>query len=83
LNQFVVRLRKNKVHLLQEKTLEMYRLLSSRSGLIKDITIDDKTYEVRITTEDFIRRVESKTIVDLIEYKYPDQYQKIKLELKR
>ena len=49
LNQFVVRLRKSKVHLLQEKTFEMYRVLSSRSGLIKDITIDDKTYEVRIT----------------------------------
>jgi DNA sulfur modification protein DndD len=46
LNQFIVRLRKNKVHMLQEKTFEMYRLLSSRSGLIKDITIDDKTYEV-------------------------------------
>lgn len=27
----------------------MYRLLSSRSGLIKDLTIDDKTYEVRIS----------------------------------
>lgn len=49
LNQFVVRLRKDKVHLLQEKTFEMYRLLSSRSGLIKDITIDDRTYEIRIT----------------------------------
>ncbi len=49
LNQFVVRLRKNKVHLLQEKTFEMYRLLSSRSGLIKDITIDDRTFEVCIT----------------------------------
>ena len=49
LNQFIVRMRKKKVHLLQEKTFEMYRLLSSRSGLIKDITIDDKTYEVRIT----------------------------------
>ena len=49
LNQFIVRLRKNKVHLLQEKTFEMYRLLSSRSGLIKDIIIDDKTYEVRIS----------------------------------
>lgn len=48
LNQFMVRLRKNKIHLLQEKTFEMYRLLSSRSGLIKDLTIDDKTYEVRI-----------------------------------
>lgn len=49
LNQFVVRLRKNKVYLLQEKTFEMYRLLSSRSGLIKDIIIDDKTYEVCIS----------------------------------
>lgn len=49
LNQFVVRLRKSKVNMLQEKTFEMYRLLSSRSGLIKDITIDDKSYEVRIT----------------------------------
>ena len=49
LNQFMVRLRKNKVHLLQEKTFEMYRLLSSRSGLIKDLTVDDKTYEVRIS----------------------------------
>lgn len=51
LNQFVVRLRKNKVHLLQERTFEMYRLLSSRSGLIKDIVIDDKTYEIRITDQ--------------------------------
>jgi len=49
LNQFVVRLRKNKVLMLREKTFEMYRLLSSRAGLIKDITIDDKTYEVRVT----------------------------------
>ena len=48
LNQFTVRLRKNKVHLLQEKTFEMYRMLSSKSGLIKDITIDDKSYEIKI-----------------------------------
>jgi len=48
LNQFIVRLRKNKVQLLQEKTFEMYRLLSSRSGLIKDITIDNQSYEIHI-----------------------------------
>ncbi|MBF0557001.1 MAG: DNA sulfur modification protein DndD, partial [Nitrospirae bacterium] len=30
------------------KTFEMYRLLSSKAGLIKDISIDDKTYEIRI-----------------------------------
>ena len=48
LNQFVVRLRKNKIHLLQDKTFEMYSLLSSKAGLIKDILIDDKTYEIKI-----------------------------------
>lgn len=48
LSQFVVHLRKNKICLLQEKTFEMYRLLSNRSGLIKDITIDDNTYEIHI-----------------------------------
>lgn len=48
LNQFVVRLRKSKIHLLQEKTFEMYKQLSSKSGLIKDISINDKTYEIKI-----------------------------------
>lgn len=48
LTQFTVKLRKNKIHLLQDKTLEMYRLLSSKSGLIKDLIIDDKTYEITI-----------------------------------
>lgn len=48
LNQFVVRLRKRKIQLLQEKTFEMYKQLSSKSGLIKDITINDKTYEIKI-----------------------------------
>jgi DNA sulfur modification protein DndD len=49
LNQFVVRMRKNKIHTLQENTFDMFRLLSSRSGLIKDITIDNNTYEVKVT----------------------------------
>ncbi|WP_462270084.1 DNA sulfur modification protein DndD [Desulfobacter sp.] len=48
LNQFVVRLRKSKIHLLQEKTFEMYKQLSSKSGLIKDISINNKTYEIKI-----------------------------------
>src|SRR5690606_15002813 len=33
LNTFTIRLRKNKIHVLQEKTFEMYKLLSSKSGL--------------------------------------------------
>lgn len=48
LNSYIVKLRKNKIHLLQEKTFEMYKLLSSKSGLIKDLQIDDKTYEITI-----------------------------------
>lgn len=46
LNAYIIKLRKNKIHLLQEKTFEMYKLLSSRSGLIKDLTIDEKTYGI-------------------------------------
>lgn len=48
LNNFIVQLRKNKINLLQEKTFEMYKLLSSKSGLIKDLTINEKTYEITI-----------------------------------
>jgi DNA sulfur modification protein DndD len=48
LTQYTVKLRKNKIHLLQEKTYEMYKQLSSKSGLIKDLVIDDKTYEITI-----------------------------------
>ena len=44
----MVKLRKNKVHLLQEKTFEMYKMLSSKAGLIKDLEINDKTYEIII-----------------------------------
>ena len=38
----------SKVALLQDKTFEMYRLLSSKSGLIQDLLIDNKTYEITI-----------------------------------
>jgi DNA sulfur modification protein DndD len=48
LNAYIVKLRKNKIHVLQEKTFEMYKLLSSKSGLIKDLKIDNKTYEITI-----------------------------------
>lgn len=49
LNTFIARMRRNKIQLLQEKTLEMYKLLSSKSGLIKDIEIDKKTFEITIS----------------------------------
>lgn len=48
MNAYMVKLRKSKVQLLQEKTFEMYKMLSSKSGLIKDLEINDKTYEIII-----------------------------------
>jgi DNA sulfur modification protein DndD len=48
LTNYMVKLRKSKVQLLQEKTFEMYKMLSSKSGLIKDLEINDKTYEIII-----------------------------------
>jgi DNA sulfur modification protein DndD len=48
LNAYTIKLRKNKVQLLQEKTFEMYKMLSSKAGLIKDIEINDKTYEITV-----------------------------------
>lgn len=48
MNTYMVKLRKNKVHLLQEKTFEMYKMLSSKAGLIKDLEINDKTYEITL-----------------------------------
>ena len=37
---------------------------------------------LNLTTDEFIRQVNSKSIVDLLKRKYPDQYQRIKAELK-
>ncbi len=48
MNTYMVKLRKSKVYLLQEKTFEMYKMLSSKAGLIKDLEINDKTYEIII-----------------------------------
>ncbi|MDF1866333.1 MAG: DNA sulfur modification protein DndD [Saprospiraceae bacterium] len=48
MNTYIIKLRKSKVHLLQEKTFEMYKMLSSKSGLIKDLEINDKTYEITV-----------------------------------
>jgi DNA sulfur modification protein DndD len=48
MNTYMVKLRKKKVHMLQEKTFEMYKMLSSKASLIKELEINDKTYEVLI-----------------------------------
>ncbi|WP_204345546.1 DNA sulfur modification protein DndD [Psychroserpens algicola] len=45
---YKAKLRRQKVKLLEEKTFEMYKMLSSKSGLIKDLEINNKTYEIKI-----------------------------------
>mgnify|MGYP000562741296 CR=1 FL=1 len=48
LMSYQAKLRRKKVALLQEKTFEMYKMLSSKAGLIKNLEIDRKTYEIKI-----------------------------------
>ena len=48
LNAYIVKLRKNKIQLLRDKTFEMFVRLSSKSDLVKSIDIDEKTYEMTI-----------------------------------
>lgn len=48
LKSYIVKLRRNKIQLLREKTFEMYQQLSSKADLIKSIDIDEKTYEITI-----------------------------------
>ena len=48
LNAYIVKLRKNKIQLLRDKTFEMFMRLSSKSDLVKSIDIDEKTYEMTI-----------------------------------
>ena len=48
LNEYIVRLRKNKIQMLRDKTFEMYLRLSSKADLIKSIDINEKTYEITI-----------------------------------
>jgi DNA sulfur modification protein DndD len=43
---YKAKLRRQKIDLLQEKTFEMYKMLSSKSGSIKSLNIHHKTYEI-------------------------------------
>ncbi|MGG5578108.1 DNA sulfur modification protein DndD [Myroides sp. C15-4] len=49
LMSYVAKLRRNKIESLQNKTFEMYKLLSSKSSLLKELTINQKTFEITIT----------------------------------
>jgi len=62
---------------------EAFRLVAQKLDVRYNTVSSQCTRGLGLTTDDFIKRVESKTIIDLIEYKFPDRYQKIKSELKR
>jgi hypothetical protein len=62
---------------------EAFRIIKEKLNVRYNTVSSQCTRALGLTTEDFIKRVESKTIVDLIEYKFPDRYQKIKSELKK
>lgn len=52
MSNFIVRLRLNKINQLRDKTFEMYKRLASKSELISDVKIDEKTYEITIVDRD-------------------------------
>lgn len=49
LKEYITVLRKNKVVLLESNIFEMYKRLSSRRDLIKELSVDENSYEVKIT----------------------------------
>jgi len=61
---------KETFHKIAEKLDVRYNTVSSQC-----------TRALKLTTDEFIRQVNSKSIVDLLQRKYPDQYRKIKSEL--
>ena len=52
LKNYTIKLKENKIHHLQENTFKMYKLLSSKSELIKELIIDSNTYEISIFDRD-------------------------------
>ncbi|MCB1189286.1 MAG: DNA sulfur modification protein DndD [Leptospiraceae bacterium] len=48
LGKFVIKLRKSKITLLQEKILEMYKLLSTKNQNTKELVVNENTYEITI-----------------------------------
>jgi len=54
LKEYTIKLRCNKIHHLQEKTFKMYKQLSSKSGLIKELIINTDTYEILLYDRDGI-----------------------------
>ena len=61
---------------------EAFRQIAKKLDVRYNTVSAQCTRALGLTTDEFINQVESKTIVDLIEKKYPDQYHIIKTQLK-
>ena len=46
LNEFNIKLKERKIHVLQEKTFEMYKLLYSKGDFLQNLEINHNTYEL-------------------------------------
>lgn len=60
----------------------VFRKIAQKLDVRYNTVSSQCTRALNLTTDEFIRQVNSKAIVDLLERKYPDQYQRIKAELK-
>ena len=61
---------------------EAFRQIAKKLDVRYNTVSSQCTRALGLTTDEFINLVKSKTIVDLIEKKYPDQYHIIKTQLK-
>ena len=61
---------------------EAFRQIAKKLDVRYNTVSSQCTRALGLTTDEFINRVKSKTIVNLIEKKYPDQYHIIKTQLK-
>ncbi|TFG78207.1 MAG: hypothetical protein E4H23_08045 [Chrysiogenales bacterium] len=61
---------------------EAFRKIAQKLDVRYNTVSSQCTRALDLTTDEFIRQVNSKSIVDLLERKYPDQYRRIKAELK-
>ena len=59
-----------------------FRKIAQRLDVRYNTVSSQCTRALNLTTDEFIRQVNSRSIIGLLERKYPDQYQKIKAELK-
>ena len=61
---------------------DAFRQIAKKLDVRYNTVSSQCTRSLDLTTDEFIRQVNSKSIVDLLERKYPDKYQLVKTQLK-